>query len=578
MISGARGSMLALTGLMAAACSPLPLSNAPVQHPALAATEATASAAPQPASTPTPSPSRLLTGAIGNTVPNEYVDYRANAVVQLFDASSWKLVEAALADGNGNFRLDPGAGFAAAPGSTYILTSEVASDSLQYNSTVGYRTLVQWTGSGWTTIGTSSAGILIDSWTTALSTIGLYEPTVGPSGVMGKLINDIPQDVNASYSASYVGQVENWVSVLVNDGLDPSVRMTSLDQVQRFSGTWNGAPIQDGNANTALYGGAINGAMAIDPSGNLYVDSANYYKLRQVSSTGYCSTIAGNGSAGTTDGPAPSASFGNSVNGMAFYNGNLYFSDTNNHTIRELSPASAAGNVSTLAGTPGVPGYVDSSQGTPLFHSPQAMTVDAQGNLYVADQTPSGNTVIREITQGGVVSTFAGNPGHGGYQDGAANVAEFNDITDLAMDARGDLFVLDRGNYCIREVSNGQVSTVAGSPTVRGTQDGPAASALFYYPQHLCVDPHGDLWVSDYMHGQPQIRELAGGVVRTIISARPFWQVCCDVGLPGWTNGDDAPAPLSYLTDSGAYAALASDAQGDIYYTNSYFVGKIVPQ
>jgi sugar lactone lactonase YvrE len=81
--------------------------------------------------------------------------------------------------------------------------------------------------------------------------------------------------------------------------------------------------------------------------------------------------------------------------------GNLYVSDTSNHTIRKITPAGA---VTTLAGSPGQPGAVNGNGSNARFNYPRGLAVDGAGNLFVADR---GNHAIRKVTPSGEVSTFA---------------------------------------------------------------------------------------------------------------------------------------------------------------------------
>ena len=82
--------------------------------------------------------------------------------------------------------------------------------------------------------------------------------------------------------------------------------------------------------------------------------------------------------------------------------GNVYVADYGNHTIRKVTPA---GVVTTLAGLAGSPGSADGTGSAARFNVPTGVAVDSAGNVYVAD---SDNHTIRKITPGGVVSTLAG--------------------------------------------------------------------------------------------------------------------------------------------------------------------------
>ena len=177
-------------------------------------------------------------------------------------------------------------------------------------------------------------------------------------------------------------------------------------------------------------------------------------------------TITGRASIGAEDGPATSARFNNPT-GLAFDPaGNLYVADTNNHTVRKISPA---GTVSTLAGTPGQPGSADGVGAAARFKSPGGVAVDAAGNVYVVDTL---NYTIRMITPAGVVTTIAGRPGQRGTADGNAALALFNNPQTIAVDGAGNVYVGDSG---IRRISAGIVQTIFTSGTVTLT-DGSSAT------------------------------------------------------------------------------------------------------
>jgi sugar lactone lactonase YvrE len=159
----------------------------------------------------------------------------------------------------------------------------------------------------------------------------------------------------------------------------------------------------NGNAGYSGDGGAATSAelhtpemVAVDVFGNIYIaDSANNV-IRQVSATsGTISTVAGNGTAGSSGdgGPAQSAEL-DGPNGVAVdSSGNFFIGDTNNHKIRKV--AIATGNIATLAGngTPGFGGDGGAAVSSTL-NLPKGLGLSASGDLYFAD---SGNNRVREI-------------------------------------------------------------------------------------------------------------------------------------------------------------------------------------
>ena len=154
------------------------------------------------------------------------------------------------------------------------------------------------------------------------------------------------------------------------------------------------------------------------------------------------SVVAGQlGGVGNTDGTGAAATFyepgGAAVDTV---NNLIYIADTANQTIRKIT---AAGVVTTFAGTAHIFGFADGAGTAALFNSPQAVAVDGNGNVYVAD---TGNDAVRMITPAGVVTTLAG-AGYPGSNDGSGNLALFNSPTGIAVNGAGTLvYVADKNN------------------------------------------------------------------------------------------------------------------------------------
>ena len=114
--------------------------------------------------------------------------------------------------------------------------------------------------------------------------------------------------------------------------------------------------------------------------------------------------------------------------------------------------------VSTLAGMAGIVGSADGSGAAAQFSSPSGIAVDTAGNLYVADHN---NSTIRKITAAGVVSTLAGTAGVFGSADGSGAAAQFSAPSGIAVDTAGNLYVADLSNSTIRKITAaGVVSTL----------------------------------------------------------------------------------------------------------------------
>jgi hypothetical protein len=147
--------------------------------------------------------------------------------------------------------------------------------------------------------------------------------------------------------------------------------------------------------------------IARDASGDLFVADTGNHAIRRVTLAGATTTIAGDPTqpGGYVDATGGAARF-NRPEGIAIDgSGVLYVADAQNHVIRKITPAGA---VSTFAGTAGQRGLVDANGTAARFDSPHSLALDPLGNVYVAD---SGNHAVRKISASGDVSTIAGTPG-----------------------------------------------------------------------------------------------------------------------------------------------------------------------
>ena len=86
------------------------------------------------------------------------------------------------------------------------------------------------------------------------------------------------------------------------------------------------------------------------------------------------------------------------------------------------------------------------------------MAVDVAGNVFVAD---SNNSTIRKVTPAGVVTTLAGSAGNWGSADGTGGTARFNQPTGVAVDGAGNVFVAEPDDDMIRKVTPAGVVTLS---------------------------------------------------------------------------------------------------------------------
>lgn len=210
--------------------------------------------------------------------------------------------------------------------------------------------------------------------------------------------------------------------------------------------------------------------------------------------------------------------------------------------------------VSTFAG--GAAGYLDGPDSLAKFTDPDAICFDPQGNMYVDD----GDYRIRKIA-GGMVSTLAGDGGSG-YVNGPDSVAEFFFATGIAADAHGNVFVADDEADRLRAISAGMVSTYAGTGAI-GNQNGPVSTAQFYDPVSLAFDAQDNLYV---VEGDDLRKISSSGIVTAFAGPTT-------IGIGSFMDGPDTTARFNNPI------GLALDGQGNVYVAddNNKRIRKITP-
>jgi hypothetical protein len=218
--------------------------------------------------------------------------------------------------------------------------------------------------------------------------------------------------------------------------------------------------------------------------------------------------------------------------------GNLYVVSGSDDVVRKITPA---GVVTTIAGLYLTDGNVDGTAGAARFHDLSGIAADMTGSLYVTEVND-----VRKVTPAGVVTTVAGSAAQG-FVNGSGAAALLNVPAGVVFDGAGNAYVADSGNEAIRKITPaGAVTTLAGGAAL-GFADGTGTAALFNNPFAIAIDAAGNLFVSDVSNSA--IRKVTpGGVVTTFAG-----------GTYGFADGTGTAARFN------APRELAFDSAGNLY-------------
>jgi len=289
--------------------------------------------------------------------------------------------------------------------------------------------------------------------------------------------------------------------------------------------------------------------IVLDSKGNLYIADQDNFRVRQVTG-GTISTVAGNGTSGYLGdaAAATSAELGR-VSGLALDSaGNLYIADPDNYVIRKVS---SGGTITTFAGSNalGAGGTGDHGLATSAqLSKPTGLALDAAGNLYIAD---TGNSRIRMVAASNSYITTL-----------STGSAVLSSPKGVAVDAAGRVYIADTDNCRILKVTPSGSITI--TTTVTGSDSGacgysgdggPAASALLDHPSGVALDAAGNLYIADTFNQRIRRVSAATGTITTLAGNR----------FSGYTGdgGSSASAELSFPL------AVLVDPHGNIYVSDT---------
>jgi sugar lactone lactonase YvrE len=338
-------------------------------------------------------------------------------------------------------------------------------------------------------------------------------------------------------------------------------RVTPNGEISTVAGTGKEqGPLGDGGPArqaTLLYPTGV----AFDKAGNLYIADSGHFRVRKVSPSGEITTIAGTGREGSSGDGGPAIRARIYAAGVTVdAEGNVFIADANR--VRKVD---TQGIISTVVGT-GVSGFGgdDAPAAAALIATmeleaplagPINIAMDSSGVLFIGDQK---NYRIRSVNPKGIISTFAGNGTRGFSGDGGSALrAQFLAPRDIVVDPTGGFYVADSSNYRIRKVSpDGVVTTVVGNGDDGFSGDGgPATSAQLNYPDVLTVDASGDLLISDALNRR--IRKVSRGVITTVAGN----------GVVGLASGDGGPAVAARLENPGG---IALNLAGELFIADAF--------
>jgi trimeric autotransporter adhesin len=250
--------------------------------------------------------------------------------------------------------------------------------------------------------------------------------------------------------------------------------------------------------------------VAVDSARDIYIADTFNHCIRKVTLDGVIATVAGNATRGPMGdgGQAISAQLWNPQGVIVDSTGNLYIADTDNRRVRKVTPN---GVITTVAGNGSYGSSGDGGQATSAQLTPNAIAIDSAGNLYIAD---TWNHRIRKVTPAGVITTVAGNGIIGNRRnDDNTNYEQLNLPSGVAVDSTGNLYIADTNDCRIRKVTPDGVVTIISDNAPSGLLEiGPLGQSS---ASRLAVDTADNLYIAD--NDKNRIRKMTpAGMIDTL--------------------------------------------------------------
>lgn len=270
-------------------------------------------------------------------------------------------------------------------------------------------------------------------------------------------------------------------NVYVSDSYNCTIRKIATNgTVTTIAGTGTLGSANGTGTAASFYAPA---GLAVDATGNIFVADMGNNLIRKITPAGVVSTFAGSGYPGFANGTGAAANF-TGPSGIAIASdGSLYVSDSGTGLIRKIT---TAGVVSTIAGN-GTASYKNAVGTEAGFNKPAGIALDAAGNIYVAEPQ---NKAIRKISLENNVTTFAG-----GLDSEAMIIGTPQALT---IDANNNIYFADGTGRVMKINKDHILTTVAGKTATTGNADGAGANATFNYPKGIVADNSGNIYVTDF--------------------------------------------------------------------------------